>query len=935
MLNSQKLRKWLAVTAVFSLLFSLLPVWTAPKAEAAGDDLEVTFGAGTLIGNLSHEADNSFLNFASNQPGFTKSDGINMDPANGDVFVHSGESAQFIINVADNPALKAIAQSGQAQAIVGWGSLHWTETSGGCGFLSLENCFQGTRTWIYVDGTEVLYEEAWDGGVSARSAVVTITPTTEIRIEVSGVRDGVDAPSGPRGLFVKFQDKERPEMTDYTFTGNGEEWPNNKINQQELYVKKGENISLSYNFSEPVRPTTVVAANADAFLKHPLFVNPAGTGLPASGQAQYLTSKTYTQSTFSANQGDPYQYFKFPLHDSIAYQYTGTQYHNSGNNPLEPKILIDPDDDTSGDPPIDQPLEKKFKDAVFADAAGNVADISFPGTANGGSNNYLDGKTVDPFDYSKEGFRVIVDAVPPKYTKVGNGIQPQILTGVNLNNHDAFDFTLQLSEPAVVNRQWDVTKTFLLLNNGMKATYTAGEGTDKWTFSLQIPDGQEVETPLLKAVALTNDKAPINPATNEPSDTNVLRDYAGNMLIQPINYDGVWPADVNADDRANVNSKIDWAGLSIDNTPPAIGYHFENGGADNQTYRKNGKVTIDANDPPLIVPALDPVQPGTTRPSKGIYRPSNLTGSNSPAVGLVYYAWTRSETDPFKDAPVEPIIDPSNPVFDDPFTAVKRYALSGKQPREELYPGNAQLAELDLGVVNNKTNLIPLPPEALTAPNSGEWYLHVWTADMTWDSARELMQEEKKDNYIQDHAQEYSDWLDEAPGSEADKIFYANNQALAKVGSYGDLSVWPLADFRNDDSNWTHNVTAVKVDNRAPDIAFDGTTGNDTSSVQVKVTVNDPHSGIQTSQYQWVKAGAQPQDVDWKDLPGSGGTLTLATSNDIIEDGSYVLYVKASDHAGNGQTLTSETVTVNSVNAVTGSFVPEPEADVYVNSHEV
>lgn len=347
---------------------------------------------------------------------------------------------------------------------------------------------------------------------------------------------------------------------------------------------------------------------------------------------------------------------------------------------------------------------------------------------------------MDPFHYKNGGYRIIVDAVPPKYTKTGNGIQPEILTGVTLNIHDSFDFTVQLTEEAVVKKGWDVNRTFLLLSSGMKAYYLKGSGTDKWTFHMDIPGGVDKEAPLLKVIALSHDNA-------NGVDTHVLQDYAGNMLMQPANYEGIF---VSADggESSNVNSKIDWARLSIDNTKPVISFHYESGGADDETYRNNGKVTIDANDPQLLVPALDPEEAGTSRPSKGIYRPSNMTGTSSPAVGLVYYMWSRQLTDPFADK------------ASDHFAAVKRYALTARQPGEDLYPG--EFAGLSLQIANNKTNLIALPQEALTDDGSGEWYLHTWTADMSWDSARELMQYEKK-SYIADHPDEYEDWIDSAP----------------------------------------------------------------------------------------------------------------------------------------------------------------------------
>ncbi|WP_248930532.1 hypothetical protein [Paenibacillus hamazuiensis] len=899
MLKSRIAKKCISIALALIMIFSLLPGWAADKVQAAGGDLEVTFGAGTRIGNLSYAADNAFINFHQNAPGFTQTETDNdaiYGWADGDILPDgdNGVSVEFRINVKDNPALLDLAQSGHAEVNFGWDKLDYDEF--GCVFGICKT--RVTSASITVDGQE-LSDSSHGGDTSHLEKTVRIKKDTVIEISVWIEGSG----AGVYGMFIKFQDKERPVMTGYTFTGDGAERLNKK-NQQELYVKKNENITLAYNFSEPVKPTQLIPSYSEHFLKHPLFVNPDGTGLPAAGEQQYLINQTYNSNNLNE------------LHNSVVFKYTGSKYHNSGNNPLEPKIT----GSLSNVDPIDEPLEQKFKEAVFADAAGNVATIQFPGEANSASNDYLDGKTINPFDYEKGGYRVIVDAVPPKYTKVGNGIQPEILTGVTLNNNDSIDFTVQFTEEAIVKTGWDVEKTFLLLNNGMKAYYVpddtgkTGSGTDKWRFHLDIPDGVDIEAPLLKVIALSHDN--VNGA-----DKNVLQDYAGNMLVQPANYDGVF-VDPDGGETANVNSKIDWAQLSIDNTKPVISYHFESGGASDTEYKKNGKITIDANDPQLIVPDLDPEDPKATRPSKGIYRPSNMTGTGSPAVGLVYYWWSNKPDDPFATK------------SGDHFAAVKRYSLAAKQPRDDLYPG--EFTNFNFSTANNKTNLIPLPAEALTSDGSGEWYLHTWTADMTWDSARELMQYAKMKNYINEHPAEYKGWKDEASGSEADKEFYANNKALAAVGDYSKLVIWPLTDFKKDDSNWTYNVAKIKVDNKAPDITLKGVIGSDTAVVQVPVSIKDEHSGLETAMYKWVKDKSDPDQVSWNELQLSGESVTLSTENEIVEDGSYWLYVKATDKLGNEQTVkSSSAVVVNSANMIQGKFEPEPEVNKYVKSYDI
>ncbi|NOU97203.1 hypothetical protein GC093_28835 [Paenibacillus sp. LMG 31456] len=893
MFKSKLINKWIAIALTLCLLITLQPNWFADKAEAASltsEDKEVRFGSGTRLGNLSYDADNAFINFKTGTDGFTKinSDGT-IDWADGGVFPvgDNGAGIKLEINIKDNPTLLALAESGHAEAIVGWDSLLYNEF--GCVFGFCKT--RVTSAAIEIDGVR-LSDSSHQGTTSAKSMKVGITKETVIKLSAGVEGQG----AGVEGMYIKFQDKTRPKLEGYTFTGNGAERLNTKINQQELYVKQNENITLAYDFSEPVKPTTLVAGNADYFLRHPLFVNPDETGLPAAGEQQYLKNLTYTTGNLGT------------VNKSIVYRYTGSKYHHSGNLPLEPKIT----GATSGVAPIDMTLEEKLRSADLTDEAGNAAIIVSLNKASNSSNGHLRNKTVNPFDYENQGYRVIVDAVAPKYTKVGNGIQPEILTGVTLNKDDTIDFTLQMTEEAVVKVGWDVEKTFIYLNNGMKAYYVSGQGTANWTFRTKIPTGLPIETPLLKVIAVSHDQK------LDDSDTNVIQDYAGNMLIQPANYTGI-----HVDgDQSNVNSKIDWAKLSIDNTKPEIFFHYENGGASDQIYLKNGKVTIDANDPPLLIPFLDPnvSERGKEKPSNGIYRPSNLTGSASPSVGLVYYYWSQSPTDPFASK------------SSDHFAAVKRYAIAGLQPRQDLYT-EKEFPDFNFSVVNNKTNMLAPPAEALTEDKSGLWYLHSWTADMTWDSARELMQYEKKKNYVQSHSDQYEAWKAEAAGSEAEKVFYADNKALAAVGQYGDIDVWPLADFKKDDSNWSYNVGTIKLDNKAPTITFDPTVNDNTIDVKVPVTISDDHSGVKKSFYQWVKQGQVPTE-QWNPLASAAGRVVLSTLNEVIEDGLYQLNIKSEDLAGNERVVKSENVTINSSVRIPVSFDPEPSPN-YVKSHDV
>ncbi len=906
MLRNSKAYRLLATLLIICLLALPAPGWYTPIAKAAtfAADREVEFQRGGRVGNATYSATNAAINFSGNSDGFTytKNRDFIIDFAAGDTILYRGDLVEFDLSVANNTLLSELAASGHAQVEVGWGHLEWQEE---CETRVLGVCvdkdYQGTEAWIDINGSNVIHEEAYHGGVGSRSATRTLTPNMTIKVKVRGIRDKTDAPSGVRGLYFKFSDTTRPVMNSYTFTGSGARWTNPNTGDQELYVKANEDIKLSYNFSEPVRPNTLNNAYYEHFTRHPLFVSEPGTGLPASGEQQYMKNLTYTTAASLKK-----------LNKDIVFQYIGSRYHSSANRGLEPKII-----GTGSGAPIDQPLEQKFKEAELTDAAGNAVDMSFPNRASGSSDDYLRAKTVNPFDYDNGGLKVIVDAVPPKYSKTANGVQPEILTGVTLNDNDTIDFTLQMTEEAVVKRGWEVTNTFLLFNNGMKAYYVSGENSRNWLFRAYVTDTLVMETPLLKVISLGNDQK------GNDSDTGVIQDYAGNLLMQPANFKGIH-TDELGNDPALMDSTIDWATLAIDNTKPIIGYHYEADGATNQLYLKNGKVRIDANDPAVKIPHLEPDLPqrGTERPSRGIYRPSNMTGASSPSVGLVYYWWSQNPNDPLAGKE------------NDQFAAIKRYSLSAKQPAEELYPG--EYPDLQLQVNNNKTNMIAPPAEALTAENSGEWYLHTWTADMTWDTARELMQYAKMKDYVAANPSQYEAWKAEQPNaSEAEQIFYANNKALAAVGQYGDTSVWDLSDFKQEDSNWAYNVATLRLDNKPPTVTVHEVNGDQTVNVQVRATVTDEHSGVKQVFYQWVKEGSQPSEIEWRQAVLAGGEATFVTLNNVFEDGTYQLYFKSTDKAGNEEITSLEApVTVDSKQQVQGTFLTDSNPD-YAQSHAV
>ncbi|GBF74535.1 hypothetical protein PA598K_02885 [Paenibacillus sp. 598K] len=907
-------KRLLAAWLIVSMLVALFPLGGVQVAYAA-EDFEVKFGKGVTIGNATYAAQNAFINFYQNDvPGFThpiKPSQI-IDWSSGNIRLGYGdnwETAKFVINVANNPELKALAQSGEAEVLIGFSKMIYYS-----GFLSWTRITRGS---IKVDNDVLFSRQTPKGGIGRTEVKAKITPTSVITIEFTGegrrYKDNGRL-NGVEGFYVKFQDTKRPVLEDYDLNnGVGAQRTNVTGKQHEMYIKQQEELTLTYKFSEPVRPSALSPnGQNDHFLRHPLFVNIAGTGLPAAGEQQYMNNLDFLTNA------DVAKYAK-----DIRWRYTGSRYHQSAGY-VTPKIT----GGTTGSQ-MDQSMEEKLKGAKLADAAGNVVQLRMPRKTvspileeRDEANNlisFINGTTDDPFN-PRNGFAVIIDGVAPKYTKVGNGIQPEILTGVNINKNDTIDFTVQLTEDAVVKRGWDVNRTFIHLNNGMKAYYVAGQNTKNWTFRATIPDGTTVETPLLKVIAISHDQK------GNDSDINVIQDYAGNLLIQPADFTGEH-VDGTRDhgDVSLVQSKIDWAKLIIDNTPPDIDFRYQNGGANDQQYLKNGNITVDANDPNLLIPHLDPVQSdrGSERPSMGIFRPSNMTGGSSPSVGLIFYWWSQTSTNPLDGKE------------DDQYAAIKRYSISGKQPSEELYEG---FDHLQLQVVSNKNNLIAPPPEAIAAGTAGPWYLHAWTADMTWDSARELKQYEKMKEYKRLNHEQYEQWKAELQGSDvsdADREFYADNKALVAVGDYGDTNVWPLEDFKQEDSNWSYSKTTMLLDNAVPEILSTGIAGDNTMNVEMTVSVTDEHSGLAQADYQWVKAGAQPSDVDWKQVDLQNGQATLRTLGEVIEDGDYHLFIKASDNAGNATVWQAEdTVHVSSLESVSGEFLTEANTN-YVKSADV
>ncbi|MDF2934711.1 MAG: hypothetical protein K0Q90_84 [Paenibacillaceae bacterium] len=912
----KRLKKWTSVILAASLLPAMFMPAGTTEVKAAGQYEDVfinqrkIYNASTISKNpavpaISGESDvgeyDAWMWFyqQSRGAGFP---GVNI-AYGGDSLSGGTEHASDFkgsIHVADIPGLQALAASGQGQFRFFINTMWESDDD----FISME--VETNRSGYYK------YREENGGSNPDRNDNVdtgwqTLDPNDVITITL--VRDGTAAFDG---LHLYFRDITPPKMEDYQFTSTGTERDNTTIGEKELFIKADENLKLDYPFSELVKPSS--PGDAADLNVHYLFTNPAGTGLPGAGQNQAMklpASTNWSQFT-----------------DRLAYSYSPTPLHHSGNLPIKNggELMSLP----SSGGLNDYSLKEKIIAADFHDPAGNPLIVSnFGKKASAAGSSFLSGKAINPFDEhvdpdetinGNDGYRVIVDAVPPKYSFVANGIQPEIVTGSTLNGGDVIDFKVQLTEKVIIKDSLDSDDLFLYFNNGMKAKYVSGMNEDVWMFEAKVTDA-DVDVALLKVIALTHEsRAP------GYADKGVIQDYAGNLLMDAANTSkSSEPVPTDPSQRI-AETKIDWAKLSIDNQDPEFSYNYDSDGATDAVYGKKGKITIDANDPSVTAPPLDPDEAGFVRPSRGIYRPLNMTGgtgSNSPGVGLVFYYWSNNAENPLKGKEA------------DHYAAVKRYSLTGLQPSNGLYP---DLTGLKFMVANNKTNLLSPPAEALASEASGPWYLHTWTADMTWDTARELMQYKKKKVFETDNAAQYAAWKNEYlaghPGaSDADAEIYASGKALVAVGEYENLAMWTPDDFKFDDSNWIYNKATLLLDNKAPELYAELGSGQDTAQVEAKITATDKHSGIDPAklQYQWVKENEAPSGIAWSVVPADH---IVSTQNHVFEDGSYVLYLQAADYAGNTTAAQMKDVAkVNSSKKMEISF--SSTSDTYMKSRDV
>lgn len=334
-------------------------------------------------------------------------------------------------------------------------------------------------------------------------------------------------------------------------------------------------------------------------------------------------------------------------------------------------------------------------------------------------NNITKTGVANPFaagNSDSAGFGFVINAVTPTYSRSTNAVQPDILTRLTLNYGDKFDIALNFSE-IVKLREFkpDGDKTvptgyapenlYLKLNNGLRARYKSGLGTRQLLFTVSVPDSGvtdvtdngnylEIESMFVED-AQGNKVAELATPTTEyyktynggtgSTDTYsvaadyVLTDYVGNPVCEFIGKKG-----------SDYDTTMAWAQLQMDNTKPQI--------------------HIDETDYIVTV----------TEDGSGVFHIDNATQGGGNSSGIVYYVWVNG-TETAKAV--------SEQFIANNFEKVKRFSLAPSEDDKVTVGGTTYRLKAALP----GTDIERMSGE-------GDWHLLVFTADMTWDSARQLIQ---------------------------------------------------------------------------------------------------------------------------------------------------------------------------------------------------
>jgi len=609
------------------------------------------------------------------------------------------------IKIKDNPKLYALAQSGDLQ--IYFSGIANGAVEDGCG-----DGASYVSASIYIDGKWV---DSTDYSVGKQFLSTdyfrTVGPNSEIKINVttSGAGCNYDKWAGKdvgiEDAILLFRKASNPNLTTYTLTSNGDRYTVSDGSVQALLGKNGK-LDLEFSFSEPVvtaLSSTVINDGNGALLKslanRALFSNTPGTGYPNQNCEVYmkLTSvidlkgkKVNTNSEYSQ-----YQALKNPV-KVLHYTWTAGLGNFYGDNPLPN------DGDWAGEVTSSNiyNMLEMINYASFHDQAGNpllingklygidehFANDSLQGTIglNGG---YVKKDANNPFTYANDahsGFDFVIDAVDPQFSSTSNPIQPNILTKLTLNKNDTFDIDLNFAK---------AVKLRMYFENGAKTGYLPENLEILFTNGMTAKYKSGIGTKVLTFTVDVDGNESINTRTLEVKDLRVktgsgyatdkiIVDYVGNPLLQRLG-------------NASIRTTMSGSNLTVDNTAPVI---------------KIDRATDDS----FRVNVTDNMDDGA---KSAVFHVANATGEDNGS-GLFYYLWVNGEED--KEKAIADL-------------TANNYAMLKKASL------GVPIDEYSIKVSNNNA-VIDIPSEV---QNGGTWFLLVFSADMTWDSARQLIQYQK------------------------------------------------------------------------------------------------------------------------------------------------------------------------------------------------
>ena len=706
------------------------------------------------------------------------------------------KSGNLKIVIAENPTLKTLAESGKLQmyfkgytspgkeARKSWPDDHtyvW-------GWIK-----KGSETLGSSGKSEGKKKEFSSGGWVSVSANDTITIEWKVDKSAGKFSNGwADKDVGIGDCVLLFRKCDEPRLNGYTLDANGNlSYANGK---PEILLGTDGRITLDFEFSEAVKTSLSepTRRNTDHYEllsqlgSRVLFNNTEGTGYTRQGEPVYMNlTNTFNNDVLTteservnalagfvkglhyewkASDGD---YFgnnpvpgdgdwiglassnnTFSLIDSIVL----ASFHDLAGNPLKIGGKLIEYKGSNGVYSTDLLYEKAtsgfeygktyYKDGntyVLVDEA-SISSIApgsegyynkrsvITGTVNITKSNYQKSGVTNPFAVdtsASSGFDFVIDAVTPTYSKTSNAVQPEILTDLVLNKGDSFDIYLNFSETVKLREFFDNgTETgyapedlYLKLNNGLIADYEGGIGTKQLHFIASVPDmytllavqpqtwdttygnyyvkGDTGYTKVTGASApqwqrdtyysyIADSSSPLEIEGIYVETANagsyILTDYVGNPLTEPI---GV----------SSNGTNMNWAKLRVDNTAPEIEIKVLGDGS----YQINVAET-----------------------GSGVYHTSNTTSGNDNSAGIVYYVWVDGNE---QAQQVADAFKANN------YQKVKAYSLiAGNDSKVTVGGKDYMLSATSAGGVS--------PAKT----GAGDWHLVVFTSDMTWDSARQLMQ---------------------------------------------------------------------------------------------------------------------------------------------------------------------------------------------------